>query len=143
MSSFKDGLGRDWTVSITLGTVKRVRDATGHNLALVLDDKMAGIATLTSDLMEFVNVLWHIVEPQAVAKGVTQEQFLEGILGDSIDAALNAFVDSLADFFPPRQRKILSMTWAKVQATSTTMADNAVAEIEAMDLSKEMDSRNA
>lgn len=134
MALVRDGANREWLVSINLGTVKRVKDATGHNLAAVLDNRFAALATITSDMLEFVNVLWWILEPQATAKGVTQEAFLESWAGESIDSALTGFVEALGDFFPPRQRSILQATWTKVRTSTDRMAAKAVLEIEAMDL---------
>lgn len=103
---FKDEKGREWDLTITVATVRRVQNACGVNLL----DAVAGelVSRLAGDIMLLADVLWAIVEPQAKAAGVDDLDFGEGLLGDALDHATGAFMEGLRGFFArPGQRKLI------------------------------------
>lgn len=102
MKLFKDNAGRDWSVSVNVATLKRVRDLLNVDL---LD--MATLEKLSADPVLLVDVLYVICRDEAKAGDVTDEQFGVGLAGDSLDAATTAMMEELVSFFPPRRRAIL------------------------------------
>lgn len=92
MQLFKDRHGKDWTVEITIGDVRRVRAATGVDLYRFLEKPV-------EDLVQTIEVIWHLVRKQAEAKGLAEEDFYDSLSGDSLQRAIDAFQLALVDFF--------------------------------------------
>lgn len=104
MRTFKDAKGREWQVSVTVSSIKRVKALAGLDILRVQDH----LQRLMSDPELLANVLCAIVRPQLEAQGISDEEFGEGLAGDPIDQATRALVEDLADFFPqPAQRAAL------------------------------------
>jgi len=114
MSKFKDNAGRDWDVNITVGTVKRVKADTSYDLITVIGGEVA-IQRLSTDPLLLAEVLFSIIRPQAEAKGITLEQFLESLGGESIEKATDAFMEALANFSPPQRRDLLLKAVGKLK----------------------------
>jgi hypothetical protein len=135
MHLFKDTTNREWQISITVNSVKRVRDlAEGFDLLKVVEDSGV-IARLTSDPFILVAVLYALVKPQADAQGVTPEGFGEALgSGDVLAAAADAVLEEIADFFPPHKRGPLKAAVAKLKEIQATAASMAVARIESPEL---------
>jgi len=130
MHAFSDALARTWEISINVATVRRVRALTGVDLPGLFGDEMRGLAALLSDPVKLVDVLWVLIGRQAVAAAVNEESFAEGLLGDTLRAATEAFLEELVDFFPEAGRRAaLREVLAKgkeVAAALTTRARQTV-----------------
>lgn len=114
MKQFTDRTGRRWTLDINVEAVKRVRKLLAVDLLKVLDDKCELLRQLGTDLALLVDVLYALVQPEAAAAGVTDEEFGRAFSGDVIMAARDAFFAELTDFFPdPRARTLLAEILAK------------------------------
>jgi hypothetical protein len=111
MHQFKDSGDRTWSLSLNLGEAKRLKDA----LAVDLLDP-ASLQKLCDDPYTVANVLYALCEGQAKAAGITDEQFGALLAGDTIDAATDALLAEIVDFFPRRQREALKSLLAKIQA---------------------------
>ena len=122
MRAFKDRLSREWSVEINIGTLKRVRGLLNINLLDVVGGQL--LETLATDPEQLCNVLYVICKPQADAKGITDEQFGEGMAGDAISSGTDALLEELADFFPQPRRGLLQTAIAKLK----TLDNLAVAE---------------
>ena len=105
MHSFTDEKGRTWSVVVTVDTVRRVRQLAGVDLMLVLKGTL--LEELAGDPVKLVDVLFAICKPQADAAKVTDQDFAEGLAGDSIDHATMALLGGIADFFPGPTRRLL------------------------------------
>ena len=134
MAKFCDRHGKEWTIDITVGSCKRVRQKTGVVITDLLAEKMKPLAELVSNQELLVDVLYVLCEPQAEKEGVTDEQFGEAMAGDSLDDAYHAFMGGLADFFPKRQREMIKSLSQKVDQLSQTLASNAAEEIENLNM---------
>jgi len=100
--AFKDAEGREWIVRVTVATIKRIRDTIGLD---ILDGENS-IALLSSDPVTLCDVLYLSCKDDADNRNVSDEEFGRALWGDALDAATNAFLEALADFFRnPRQRK--------------------------------------
>jgi hypothetical protein len=114
MKTFTDNTGRNWSVTINVGAVKRVRDACGVNLL----DAVGGtlIQQLIDDPVLLADIVYCLVKDQTDAAGITDDQFGRCLAGDAIDAATAAVLEELVDFFPLRRRTILRKALEKAKA---------------------------
>lgn len=125
MAKFQDSKGREWIVSVTVGSMKRVRDVLGVNLGTVLQDNMKPLTELLEDPIQLVDVLYVLCKPQADADGITDVEFGESLCGDPFAEAVDAFLEGLIDFFPNRQGVILRKLVKKGQTTHAILAARA------------------
>lgn len=130
MQSFTDTANRRWDLTLSIATVKRVRNLTGVDILAMLDRPQL-LSDLAADPVAFVDVLYVIVKPQADTAGVTDESFGESLDGTSIESATDAFLEALVDFFPGARRatlrRVLAKTMehkARAEATLKTALDD-------------------
>lgn len=120
MKSFTDNAGRTWMLSVNVAAIKRVRALCGVDLNSIVEMDVNGepntklLERLSSDPVLLVDVLYAVCKPEADSKGVSDIAFGEAMAGDAIEAATNALLDEVIDFFPEAKRKafqkILSAT---------------------------------
>lgn len=123
--TWTDSGGRKWVVSITVGTIKRVKDLIGVDLLGVLDGEL--LARLADDPVLLVDTLYAVCKPQADQQGVSDESFGELLVGDTIEQAASALVEGLTNFFPQRKRGVLAKLWAattKAQQEASRMMES-------------------
>lgn len=101
MHLFKDKDGQEWSLSITVGAVKRVRSLTGFDLLTIIEND--GARELLNDPIKLVDVIFAICKPEAEKRSITDEDFGELMLGDAISSATDAMIAELIDFFPSRK----------------------------------------
>ena len=113
MQIFKDRDGREWQVVLNVFQMKRIRAALGIDLVNVITLDKEGVVKvdmidrIANDPCLLVDILWVLVEEQAKAISVTDEQFGAALAGESIENATRAFLDELVDFFPGAKRLFL------------------------------------
>ena len=117
MSHFTDTANRRWNLAINVGTVKRVRELTDVDLLAILDRPQM-LSDLAGDPVRFVDVLFVVVKPQADQMQITDEQFGEALDGSSIEAATDAFLEALVDFFPGARRATLQKVLGRAKEVS-------------------------
>lgn len=106
MREFTDNNGRTWQISVTVGAVGRVRDATGILIPSLFDDNCRPLAELSADVIQLVNVIFCLCRKQAESSGVSADDFADALGGDALGAAGEAVVRATADFFTsPEQRE--------------------------------------
>ncbi|MGE4157704.1 MAG: hypothetical protein AB7F75_01250 [Planctomycetota bacterium] len=105
MRPFTDSRQRKWEIAINVATIKRVRALTGKDLLAIADGDL--LQTLVGDPVLLADILWVLVQPQAQAQGVSDEDFGSALAGDAIEAATAAFLEELVDFFPQSRRQLL------------------------------------
>ena len=131
VKTFRDINGRTWSVAITVGVIRRVRDRMGINLG----DPMA-MVELGARLQvpcALVDRLWVLCEPQAQQAQVSEEAFGEALVGDAIEQAAEALLAAWIDFFPTPTRAVLTraLTAARRKVAVDLEAVNArLAEVE-------------
>lgn len=112
MKTFTDNTGRTWTLSVTVGMIKRVRALCGVDLANIITmesgktPQVVLLERLASDPVLLVDVLFAVCKPEADAKGITDEEFGRAMAGDAIELAATALLDEIIDFFPEAKRKV-------------------------------------
>ena len=121
MTTFADTTGRPWVLSITTAHFRAARERVGVDLNEYAADPTK-LFVLFDDLPRFCDLLYLLVEPQARALGVTDEQFGAAMSGDVFDAAFAAFLDAYANFSPSQTRRVvrsLAARWRQVTEAAT------------------------
>jgi hypothetical protein len=103
MAKVIDRSGREWSFSIDVGHVRRVKQETGVNLGLPLLGEPPLVMSLNLDPFAMSEVLWSLMRPFAkdIPK-MTEEIFYEIFTGDTFDQAKAAMFKELVDFFRRR-----------------------------------------
>lgn len=131
MQVFKDKAGRDWAIEINVAARKKVMADTGVDLFTAVD------GTLQQKLQDpetLVAVIFSIVEAQAKEQGISPETFGGSIVGDVIDDAALTMMKAIADFFPSRQRSILTKALAKGTELMDRATEKAMKQLDTMDV---------
>jgi len=139
MKTFQDNAGRQWTVTLNVAALKRVRAMTSVDLfnVVTLDENkkpdISLLERLSEDPILLVDVLYAACKPEADAQKVTDEQFGAAMAGDAIEHATNALLEELVDFFPDPKRKVLRKILAANRRFGETMKKKVEAELTGMD----------
>jgi hypothetical protein len=134
-TSFKDTEGRAWSLDLTIGSIKRVKSITDIDLLNIQDGST--LVELSRDPFKLVDMLWAIIQPQAVALNVTDEQFGSSMGGMALRDASEAFLASITSFFQQwspslgatlskLHSKISEMDLRAAELTKAKMADPRV-----------------
>ena len=112
MARFNDAKGRQWTLVVTVGSIKRVREACGIDLA----DVETAATRLSEDPVLLVDVLWVLCKYQAehLEVPVSETDFGESLVGDPIEDATVALQEAIASFFPAKRRLLLQRLLKKI-----------------------------
>jgi hypothetical protein len=144
MREFRDDQGRPWQVALTVASALRVRDnvtvdvvdeESGERKAVPFDMVDAAnisqtFQVLRSQYAKIGEILYAMLTKQIEAKGLSREDFLDGLRGDSLDAATKALEQELVDFFPQRLRKMIGLLAAKMDEVANEMLGRAEAGLE-------------
>jgi hypothetical protein len=132
--SFKDEAGRLWEVRVNVASIKRVKSLIGLDMYALIKDGLAPFRELIADPEKLVNVLYCLCKPQADALGVTDEQFGELMAGDVLFAAIDAFVESYADFTPDQKaRATLRTAFQKAKQVQDLLIERAARGVASLD----------
>jgi hypothetical protein len=109
---------------VTFGSIRRVRDLVGVNLARMEDGDPPLLTQLGTDVVLLCNVIFALIKPQADQRGITDEEWAEAMGGEAILNAHNAFYEALQDFFRSAGRPDV-VTAARKQKTMIDLAVRA------------------
>ena len=139
MKAFTDSAGKTWSISMTIDSVKRVRDLLNVNLVEPEAGDPPLLTRLGTDEILLCDVVFCLIKPQADTLGVSDEDFGRALGGDAILAAQTALYEELVDFFLKRGRP----DRAKAVAAQKKMIEMAIERVkiklEAMDPQAEID----
>jgi hypothetical protein len=96
MQKFKDIHGRDWTVNVTVSTVKRVKAQLDIDMLNNIDE----FIKLTKDIMSLCDILYVVCWDEAEQRGITDEQFAASLGGPVLREAESALSEAYIAFFP-------------------------------------------
>ena len=138
MHTFKDIAGTEWTVSLSISAMERIRDMAGVDMLLVNQGRFTDVVRIGGDLVLFRNVLHAACHPQAMERGVGLVAFGDLLAGESIGAAHQAFLGAIHSFIQdPWIRTALTRVLEKhaelrdqVKATMEKAVDEALAEMQ-------------
>ena len=140
MKTFTDSAGRTWTIALNIDAVKRVKTLLGIDLLKPEEGDPPLLTQLGTDEILLCDCIYCLVKPQADSQGVSDEQFGQGLGGEAILAAQEAFYQEMIDFFQKRSRP----DRARAVEAQSKMIDLAVARIEThlsgIDLEAEVES---
>lgn len=147
MREFKDTEGRPWQVALTVASALRVRDMVNVEtdaeepqpdggtkiVRRTVPFDIVDIATIHQTLTvlrtqfgKLGEVLYAILFRQIDARGLTKDDFLEGLRGESLEHAARALEAEVVDFFPLGLRQIVATMAEKFdELTSRVMAQAA------------------
>ena len=126
MKTFTDATGRDWTLTLNLGTAMAVKSKLEIDLLQPEVGDPPLLTRLGTDEMLLGEVLCCMLEGQFIKHGITDEEVRTCFDGQTLLAAQKAFYEELIDFFRSRGRK----DRAKAVAKQMAMIDAAVNAIE-------------
>lgn len=132
MKTFRDSTGREWVISITVDTVKRVRASCDVDLLGALGGDV--LQRLITDPVLLCDVIYTCCEREANDRGITDVQFGEALAGDVIDHATTALLEALADFFPAGKRQVLQKALQKIGRLQAVALEKASELIDSPDL---------
>jgi len=116
---FKDTTGDSWRLSLTVGTLRDVKEQLGVDL---LDSP----GDMPTDLGGLVDCLWVVLFSQAQSKGLTEADFAARLDGDVIAEAVDFFMAELAAFFlkiQPSKGQAIQGIWTKTKELDQIQAE--------------------
>lgn len=136
MKTFKDSKERVWTIAINNGSINRARDLVKVDLYKAVEGKIIG--ELLEDTELLINLIYALCKPEAEAKGVSDVQFGEGLVGDPIDDATTALLEDLIGFFPKARRGLLEKALQKIQAIEKMAVAKAHERLDSPELEQQL-----
>lgn len=124
MPAFKDTNGREWILKLDAPKIRAVRQELSVDLAGI-DGK--AFHQLADDEVLLVDALWILCREQA--NGTTSDQFGAALVGDPIEAATDALLAAILDFFPNRKRTLLKTLASKNAKVRELAMQQALEEI--------------
>ncbi len=109
LHTFNDTLGRTWTVTINVDAIRRVRALLDINLLDAIEGKL--LERLVTDPVLLCDILFALVQPEAHAKNISDEDFGKSLGGDVLDHATSALLEELVDFFPSAGGRCSARRW--------------------------------
>lgn len=135
MRKFTDAAGRTWDVVLSIGALKRVRDQLQVNLLDLEDGKL--LDRLASDPILLVDVIFVVCSKQAEKAGVTDEDFGEAMIGETLDSATAALMEEIIESFrDPRRRTVMRELLRKSRQLEAAVLEKAEKMATAIDLEK-------
>ena len=104
MKAFTDSAGRTWSFSITIDSIRRVKELLGINITEVDAGTPPLLVLIGTDELTLINIVFCLIKPQADELGVTDEEFGRHIDGAAILGAQTALYEEFTDFFLSRGR---------------------------------------
>ena len=147
MREFKDNEGRPWHVSLTVSSASRVKDLVRVVLPPKSADEPAPTEAVPFDIIDAGEIartfqvlrsnfsalgetLAALLLPQIIQKGLTKEQFLDGLKGESLEQGGLAVEEELVSFFPPRLRGVVTALAARMTELAETVTKQAEAALQ-------------
>lgn len=132
MATWKDKNGKDWNCEITIKTLKQIKQRLGIDLL----EPQESIKKLIADKYLLCNVLYLAHEDICKQLNITDEDFGGLLVGDTIDDATKALIDSLISFFPVQQREMLAKITNKREQVMAAIYQKMGQEIDNLPMEK-------
>lgn len=144
MREFRDDQGGRWQVSLTVSSAARVKDLVRVVLPPKTADEPATTDAVPFDLIDAGEIartfqvlrsnfsalgetLAALLLPQIIQKGLSKEDFLDALRGDSLEQGGLAVEEELISFFPPRLRNVVTALSARMTELAETVTKQAEA----------------
>lgn len=136
MHTFADTQGRTWTVTINVDVIRRVRSLLNINLLEAIEGRL--LERLITDPVLLCDILFVVIQPEAIAKVVSDEDFGRSLGGDVLDLATTALLEELVDFFPSAKRTVFRKALIKLKQLETLAIETATQRLESSELEERM-----
>ena len=144
MREFRDDQGRPWHVSLTVSSAARVKDLVRVVPPPKSADEPAPTEPVPFDLIDAGDIartfqilrsnfsalgetLYALLLPAVEKAGLTKDEFLDGLRGESLEHGGVAVEEELIGFFPPRLRGVVTSLAARM----TELAEEVTRQAEA------------
>jgi len=104
VSTFTDANGTKWEIKLNATLVKDIRDGLGIDIVSLDKDPFA---RLESDPILLVDVLFMLCEKQCKEQSLSSRDFGERISPEVLEAAIEAMLEAIINFFPPGKRSVV------------------------------------
>jgi len=139
MQTFTDNQGKSWSIEITVATVKELKRDLEVDLMTIAEQGDDLLGKLASDPVLLVDALWVVCRDQAEADGIGDEAFAGRLGGDSLDEAIMALMEAIADFFPKARRQMLRKMLAKAREAESRLLDQINQKLDSEEMDAEID----
>lgn len=129
MSSFNDRHGRQWILEFTLGSLARVKTETGVDLLTFHQPDSPALRAMATDPWKLLEVLVSLLRPQLEQKGVSEEAFGDSLLEEHVQAAVEALLTGMVDYYPPAKRTALKTLVDRVLGAVRNVSERANREL--------------
>ena len=136
MHTFADTQGRTWTVTINVNVIRRVRSLLNINLLEAIEGRL--LERLITDPVLLCDILFVVIQQEALAKGISDEDFGRSLGGDVLDVATTALLEELVDFFPSAKRTVFRKALTKLKQLETLAIETATQRLESNELEQQM-----
>ncbi len=136
---FKDNQGRQYTLSISIGGVRRVRDLLDVNLADPWEKWKDGLSILEGlavDAILMIDVVYCLVKPECDSYEISSEQFGEAVDGEVLKAITETFWKVYRDFFQQSGRDDLATSVEKMETARNKAVLRVQQRIDGVDIDK-------
>ncbi len=138
MKTFKDSTGREWVLTLTLGTALKVKSKLGIDLLQPEAGDPPLLSRLCTDELLLAEIICCLLEGQFEKHGVTEEDIFECFDGATLLASQKAFYEEMVDFFQKRGRADRAKAVSKHTNLISLAITAAEAKIDALDIEKVM-----
>ena len=136
MHTFSDTQGRPWTITLNVDAIRRVRSVLNINLLEAIEGKL--LERLITDPVLLCDILFVVIQPEAISKGISDEDFGRSLGGDVLDVATTALLEELVDFFPSAKRTVFRKALTKLKQLETLAIETATQRLESNELEQQM-----
>jgi hypothetical protein len=136
MHTFTDTQGRPWTITFNVDAIRRVRSVLNINLLEAIEGKL--LERLITDPVLLCDILFVVIQPEAISKGISDEDFGRALGGDVLEFATTALLEELVDFFPSAKRAVFRKALSKLKQLETLAIDTATQRLESLELEQRM-----
>ncbi|MCA9232847.1 MAG: hypothetical protein KDA57_19515 [Planctomycetales bacterium] len=107
MASFTDNQGRSWAVDVTALSIQAIREQVDPAFLLDTAGDDNTFLRLRRDPVLLCRVVFLLCAGQRQQQGVTEADFYMQVIGDAIDRATEALIETIEKFSPSHTRKII------------------------------------
>ena len=119
-----------------MDAIRRVRSVLNINLLEAIEGKL--LERLITDPVLLCDILFVVIQPEAIAKGISDEDFGRSLGGDVLDVAATALLEELVDFFPNAKRTVFRKALTKLKHLETLAIETATQRLESPELEERM-----
>jgi hypothetical protein len=148
MRQFSDRNGKTWQIDLCIGNVLHVRNESSGKFNLLDPTHSVGgqplQVVLATDLGEFWEMLWLLVESQAKSQSVSAVAFGQQMAADCLVEAQQLFFDEWRDFFHSLRRPDAALaveTQAKTLAAAVKLVTARINQIDQVKLTTKIETQ--